>query len=101
MYARIAGTPHCPNCGRKIQSRSAQEIVDRDLVNLGEGARVTLLAPMVSGRKGEHKNIFARLMKDGFVRARVNGVLMVDLAETRRNWTRKSATSSRWSSTAW
>ena len=73
LYAR-AGTPHCPSCGRKIQSRSAQEIVD-DLINLGEGARLTLLAPVISGRKGEHKNIFARLMKDGFVRARVDGEL--------------------------
>ena len=78
LYAR-AGTPHCPGCGRRIQSRSAQEIVD-DLINLGEGARLTLLAPIVSGRKGEHKNVFARLMKDGFVRARVNGELY-DLAD--------------------
>ena len=78
LYAR-AGTPHCPGCGRRIQSRSAQEIVD-DLINLGGGARLTLLAPVVSGRKGEHKNVFARLMKDGFVRARVNGELY-DLAD--------------------
>ncbi len=74
LYAR-AGTPHCPQCGREIRSRSAQEIVD-DLLHLGRGARLTLLAPLVTQRKGEHKNVFARLLKDGFVRARVDGELI-------------------------
>ncbi|KMY68470.1 excinuclease ABC subunit A [Desulfocarbo indianensis] len=78
LYAR-AGTPHCPQCGRRIQARSAQEIVDQ-LAGLGQGTRLTLLAPVVIGRKGEHKGTFARLMKDGFVRARVDGQL-ADLAE--------------------
>ena len=78
LYAR-AGTPHCPSCGRVIRSRSPQEIVDQ-LIALGEGTRVTLLAPLVSQRKGEHKNVFARLLKDGFVRARVDGEL-VELSE--------------------
>ena len=78
LFAR-AGTPHCPQCGRQIQSRSAQEIVDQ-LIELGQGARLTLLAPVITGRKGEHKSTFARLMKDGFVRARVDGEL-IDLAE--------------------
>ncbi len=78
LFAR-AGTPHCPQCGRRIQARSAQEIVDQ-LIGLGRGTRLTLLAPVITGRKGEHKSTFARLMKDGFVRARVNGEL-VDLAE--------------------
>jgi excinuclease ABC subunit A len=78
LYAR-AGTPHCPQCGRRIQSRSVQEIVDQ-LIGLGQGTRLTLLAPVITGRKGEHKSTFARLMKDGFVRARVDGELF-DLAE--------------------
>ena len=73
LFAR-AGTPHCPSCGRVIQSRSPQEIVD-GLAALGERARLTLLAPIVTQRKGTHKNIFARLLKDGFVRARVDGQL--------------------------
>ena len=78
LYAR-AGTPHCPQCGRVIRSRSPQEIVDQ-LVALGAGARLTLLAPVVTQRKGEHKGVFARLMKDGFVRGRVDGEL-IDLAQ--------------------
>ena len=78
LYAR-AGTPHCPKCGKVIRSRSAQEIVDQ-LIALGQGVRLTLLAPVVKSRKGEHKQVFARLMKDGFVRARVDGELE-DLSE--------------------
>jgi excinuclease ABC subunit A len=78
LYARV-GTPHCPQCGRRIQARSAQEIVDQ-LIGLGPGTRLTLLAPVITGRKGEHKGTFARLMKDGFVRARADGKL-IDLAE--------------------
>lgn len=78
LYAR-AGTPHCPQCGRAIRSRSPQEIVDQ-LLELGEGVRLTLLAPVVTQRKGEHKQVFARLAKDGFVRARVDGQL-IELAE--------------------
>jgi len=78
LYAR-AGTPHCPSCGRVIRSRSPQEIVDQ-LTALGDKARLTLLAPVITQRKGEHKAVFARLMKDGFVRARVDGAL-IDLAE--------------------
>ena len=73
LYAR-AGTPHCPQCGRVIRSRSPQEIVDQ-LIGLGAGSRLTLLSPIVIQRKGEHKNVFARLLKDGFVRARVDGAL--------------------------
>ena len=78
LYAR-AGTPHCPQCGRAIRARSPQEIVDQ-LLELGQGARLTLLAPVVTQRKGEHKQVFARLAKDGFVRARVDGELL-ELAE--------------------
>ncbi len=78
LYAR-AGTPHCPQCDRPIKASSVQQIVDA-LTALGEGARLTLLAPLVTGRKGEHKAVFARLMKEGFVRARVDGEL-IDLAD--------------------
>ena len=80
LYAR-AGTPHCPSCGRVIKSRSVQEIVD-GLIALGQGSRLTLLAPVVTMRKGEHKNTFAKLLKDGFVRARVDGQL-IDLGEAK------------------
>ena len=53
LFAR-AGTPHCPQCGRAIRARSPQEIVDQ-LTGLAEGARLTLLAPVVTQRKGEHR----------------------------------------------
>jgi excinuclease ABC subunit A len=78
LYARD-GTTHCPQCGKVIRSRSPQEIVDQ-LTALGERTRLTLLAPVITQRKGEHKAVFARLMKDGFVRARVDGEL-VELAQ--------------------
>jgi len=77
LYAR-AGEPHCPSCGRAIAASSPQQIVDR-LLALPAGTRLSLLAPVVTGRKGEHKAVFQRLLKDGFVRARVDGEL-VDLA---------------------
>ncbi|MEW5911294.1 MAG: excinuclease ABC subunit UvrA [Thermodesulfobacteriota bacterium] len=88
LYARV-GTPHCPQCGRVIRSRSPQEIVDQ-LLGLGERTRLTLLAPVITQRKGEHKAVFARLMKDGFVRARVDGQLVElaqapDLAKTKKH----------------
>ena len=78
LFART-GIPHCPECGREIRSRSAQEIVDQ-LMDLGLGTRITLLAPVVSRRKGEQKAVLARLLKDGFVRARVDGEIH-DLAD--------------------
>ncbi len=77
LYAR-AGEPHCPSCGRAIAASSPQQIVDR-LLGLPGGTRLSLLAPVVTERKGEHKAVFQRLLKDGFVRARVDGEL-VDLA---------------------
>ena len=88
LYAR-AGTPYCPKCGREIRARSPQEVVD-NLLNLAEGSRITLLAPVLSARKGEHRQIFARLARDGFVRARVNGQFIdlsnpPELAKTKRH----------------
>lgn len=73
LFAR-AGTPHCPQCGRQIKASSVQQIVDA-LMALGQNARLTLLAPIITRRKGEHKAVFARLMKEGFVRVRVDGEL--------------------------
>jgi excinuclease ABC subunit A len=71
LFARV-GHPYCYNCGRPIASQTVQEIVDR-ILDLGDGARVVILAPLVIGRKGEHAKLFDRLRKDGFVRVRVNG----------------------------
>jgi excinuclease ABC subunit A len=77
LYASI-GTPHCPNCGRPIARQTAEQIVQR-IVQLGAGERVTVMAPMVRGRKGEFKELFDQLDQQGF-RARVDGELR-DLSE--------------------
>jgi len=71
MYARI-GIPHCPVCGREISSQSVDQIVEQ-LMALGEGAKVTLLAPVIRKRKGEHEKVLDRIRREGFVRARIDG----------------------------
>lgn len=71
LYARI-GIPHCPVCGKEIAGQTVDQIVDH-LTDLGEGSRLTLLAPVVRDRKGEHEKILERIRKEGFVRVRVDG----------------------------
>ncbi|HQC36416.1 MAG TPA: excinuclease ABC subunit UvrA, partial [Bacillota bacterium] len=71
LYARI-GVPHCPVCGREVSSQSVDQIAGR-LMEEGEGARITLLAPMVRQKKGEHAKVIDRIRREGFVRVRVNG----------------------------
>ncbi|GAB1475619.1 excinuclease ABC subunit UvrA [Bacillota bacterium] len=71
MYARI-GLPHCHICGKEITSQSVDQIVDR-LMDSGEGTRLTMLAPVIRERKGEHEKILARIRKEGFTRVRVDG----------------------------
>ena len=71
LYAH-AGTPHCPECGAVLESQSAQVIVEK-LMALEEGQRVQILAPVVDGRKGEHREVMEKILQDGFVRARVDG----------------------------
>ncbi len=73
LYARI-GAPHCPNCAKSITPQSAEQIVEQ-LLTLPEGSRVQLLAPMVSGRKGEYQKLFEQAVKDGYARVRVDGVM--------------------------
>jgi excinuclease ABC subunit A len=77
LYASV-GTPHCPNCGRPIARQTAEQIVAR-IVELGRGERVTVMAPVVRGRKGEFKDLLDQLDQQGF-RARVDGE-MQDLSE--------------------
>jgi len=77
LYASV-GTPHCPNCGRPIARQTAEQIVQR-IMQLGAGERVTVMAPIVRGRKGEFKDLLDQLDQQGF-RARVDGEL-IDLAE--------------------
>ena len=71
LYARV-GTQHCHQCGRPVSSQSAQQMVDRVLA-LPTGTRFMILAPVVSQRKGEYKDIFAEAKAEGFVRVRVDG----------------------------
>ncbi|TQL64507.1 excinuclease ABC subunit A [Rarobacter faecitabidus] len=71
LFAR-AGTQHCPVCDERIVAQSPQQIVDR-LLELPEGTRFQLLAPVVRGRKGEYSDLFADLVTQGFSRARVDG----------------------------
>ncbi len=71
LYARI-GVPHCPQCGRQITRQTPQQIVDR-VLELPEGTRFQVLAPVVRGRKGEYESLLADLGKQGYTRARVDG----------------------------
>ncbi|HEY0119834.1 MAG TPA: excinuclease ABC subunit UvrA, partial [Cellulomonas sp.] len=71
LFAR-AGTQFCPVCGERVQSQTPQQIVDR-LLELPEGTRYQVLAPVVRGRKGEYQELFAELQAKGFARARVDG----------------------------
>jgi excinuclease ABC subunit A len=74
LYARI-GKPHCPVCGRPIARQSPQQIVDR-LLELEEGSRFQVLAPVVRGRKGEYGELMRELLTKGFSRARVDGTVV-------------------------
>jgi excinuclease ABC subunit A len=71
LFARV-GEPYCIQCGQKIASQSVQEIVDQ-LLALPAGTRFQLLAPLITGRKGEHQKLLEQLKREGFVRIRVNG----------------------------
>ncbi len=71
LFAR-AGRPHCPVCGRPIARQTPQQIVDR-VLELEEGSRFQVLAPMIRGRKGEYVDLFRQLQTQGFSRARVDG----------------------------
>jgi excinuclease ABC subunit A len=73
LYARV-GKPTCYQCGKPIASQTVQQIVDQVLA-LPAGSRIQILAPVVRGRKGEYRHIFAQMRKEGFVRARVDGAL--------------------------
>ena len=74
LYARI-GVPHCPNCGRRITRQTPQQIVDR-VLQLPEGTRFQVLAPVVRGRKGEYQRLVDELAGQGYTRARVDGELL-------------------------
>ncbi|MGV8038852.1 MAG: excinuclease ABC subunit UvrA [Thermoanaerobaculaceae bacterium] len=74
LYASI-GVPECPDCHLPIQGQTAQQMVDRILA-MPEGTRFSILAPLTASKKGEHRKLFEQMVKEGFVRARVNGELV-------------------------
>ncbi|MEO3813625.1 excinuclease ABC subunit UvrA [Sphaerisporangium sp. B11E5] len=74
LWARI-GKPHCPRCGRPIARQMPQQIVDR-VMELPEGTRFQVIAPVVRGRKGEYAELFRELQTKGFARARVDGTVV-------------------------
>jgi len=71
LYAHV-GRPHCWLCNRPIQRQTVQQIVDT-IMKFGEGARINILAPVVRGRKGQHKGVFEQVRKEGFLRVRIDG----------------------------
>ena len=73
LYARV-GIPHCPECGREIKKQTVDQMVDH-IMQLPEGSRIQLMAPVVRGKKGEHAKIFDRAKRSGYVRVRVDGNL--------------------------
>ena len=78
LYARI-GFPHCPKCGREIAKQTVDQMVDQ-IMNMGEGTKIQLLAPVVRGRKGEHAKVLERAKRSGYVRVRIDGS-MYELTE--------------------
>ncbi len=77
LYARV-GTPHCPQCNRLINPQTVDQIVDQ-IVNLPTGTKIQILAPLVSGRKGEYQAVLQNLRQEGFARVKIDGkVLALD-----------------------
>ena len=75
MYARI-GIPHCPVCGREITSQTIDQIVELLMLE-GDGTKLTVLAPVVRQKKGQHEKILERIQKEGFTRVRVDGEIRI------------------------
>ncbi len=73
LYARV-GTPYCPNCGKKIEKQTLDQIVD-SVMELEEGTRIQVLSPIVRSRKGEYTKLLENMQKEGFVRVKIDGEL--------------------------
>jgi len=74
LYARV-GTPYCWKCGRKISQQTVEQVVDT-VLELPKGSKIQILAPLIKGRKGEYKEVFDQIKREGFIRARVDGKIM-------------------------
>jgi len=89
LYARV-GQPHCPVCGKLISRQSREQIVDRILA-LPEESRIQVLGPIVRGRKGEYRQLFEDLRRQGFARVRVDGIVYeigedIPLDKNKKHW---------------
>ncbi|HZX49989.1 MAG TPA: excinuclease ABC subunit UvrA [Candidatus Paceibacterota bacterium] len=73
LFARV-GIPHCPNCGKEVKRQSVSQIAEQ-VLKLPKGAEITILGPLVRGRKGEHRGTLEEVQRAGFIRVRVNGVV--------------------------
>ena len=71
LYARV-GIPHCPKCGKRIKKQTVDEIVDK-ILEYEEGTKILVMTPVIRGRKGEHQKVLERVLKDGYIRARIDG----------------------------
>lgn len=78
LYARV-GTPHCPICGRVIERQTIDQMIDK-IMELPLRSKIQVLAPVVRGRKGEHEKVIENIKKAGFIRARIDGII-VDITE--------------------
>ena len=79
LYSKI-GVPYCPKCGKKISMQTVDQIVDR-ILEFDEGTKILVMAPVVRGKKGEHAKILDMAIKEGYIRARIDGIVY-DLSET-------------------
>ena len=87
LYAHI-GKPHCWKCGNSIKQQTVQQIVDI-IKKIKTGAKIHVLAPLVRGRKGEHKAVISSVQKDGFLRVRINGEVVSVNEKIRLNKNKK------------
>ncbi len=88
LFARV-GTPHCPECGIEISQMTVEQIVDK-IMELKEGTRLQILAPVIRGKKGEHQKVLDDIKKEGFVRVRIDGEVRdigeeIKLAKTKKH----------------
>ncbi len=78
LYARV-GIPHCPKCGKVVSRQTVDQIVDR-ILKLPKDAKIHILAPVIKGKKGEHKKVFEDAKRSGYVRVKADGI-QYDLSE--------------------